>query len=814
MSTLLQDLRYGLRMLRRNPGFTLVAVLTLALGIGANTAIFSVMDAMLLRALPVRNPQELVEFIRVHPDGAMMTNLPYAVYEHLRENTSVLSGVFAFASDTRVFHAGAGSEPSLVHEVSGSFFSTLGVPALLGRAIDPNDDRPGAASQVVVLSYPFWSRHLGRDPSVIGTTARVNGVPYTVIGVMGPSFFGVDASQLPEMWVPLASDRTPGQVWVLGRLKPGTSIPQARAQLDPLFQQALESFRDEMTQWSAHDREAFLGQKLLVKRATTGTSGLRWRYWEYSSTLKILLGMTGLVLLISCANLASLLTARSAVRSREIGIRLAVGAGTSRILRQLLTENLLLAVLGGVGGLLVAAWGHELLLAFLVGNLQGASLNFRLDERVLGFSLVVSILTGLLSGVLPALGAVRRDLVPAIQKASELRGPTRLPLARKLLIFQVALALTLLIGAALFVRTLRNLATRDLGLARENLVLMTVDPSPSKAARDRQAFWGQLTERLAALPGVRSVSLAGDAVFGSGGWNETIWVRQADGGEHYAQVADNVVGPGFFETVGIPLLAGREFGKQDRENTPRVAVVNRAFARKFFNDENPIGKRFGDQGPGSSSLIEIVGVTADAKYGNVREELRPMFYRPLFQNFEKRPYQVHVRTAGNPAAVIEGIRREIQSMDQDISVYNVRTIDEVVHRLLQHDRMFAVLASAFGLLALVLTSIGIYGVVAYQVARRTAEIGLRMALGAERHDVLWLTLRESLILVAIGIALGVPAAWGATRFISGILYGLTPHDPATMLGAAFLVLGIAALAAYLPARRAARVDPMAALRYE
>lgn len=313
--SVIADCRYGMRQLRRNPSFTAVAILTAALGIGANTAIFSVMDAMLLRALPVKNPKELVEFVRLHPNGSMMTNLPYAVFEHLQSNTSALSGVFAFTSDTRVLRAGNVSERSFVHEVSGSFFSTLGVPALLGRAIDPKDDRPESANEVAVLSYAFWSRHFGRDPSVVGTKVRVNGLPYTVIGVMGPSFFGVDPSQHPEMWVPLASDPNPNEVWVLGRLKPGISVPQAQAQLEPLFHQSLESLQGEMTRWSAHDREAFLAQKLLLNRAASGTSGLRWEYWEYSFTLKILLGMTGLVLLISCGNLASLLAVRSVGRS-------------------------------------------------------------------------------------------------------------------------------------------------------------------------------------------------------------------------------------------------------------------------------------------------------------------------------------------------------------------------------------------------------------------------------------------------------------------------------------------------------------------
>jgi predicted permease len=804
-----RDVSYTVRTLRRRPIFAVVAVLTLALGIGANTAMFSVMDVMLLRALPVKNPQELVEFVRWHPDGSMMTNLPYAVFEHLRENTSVLSGIFAFTADTRVLRGGGASERFTLHEVSGGFFSTLGVNPLLGRAIDPNDVGPNAQGQVAVLSYPFWSRRFGRDPAVVGATVYLNGAPCTVIGVMPAGFFGVDRSQFPDMWVPLPTEPA-YEVWVLGRLKPGVSIPHARAQLEPLFQRALESMRDRIKRWPAHDREAFLAQKLLVNPATTGTSGLRWEYWEYSYTLKILLGMTGLVLLIACVNLANLLMARSAARAQEIGVRMAIGAGRRRILCQLLTENLVLALLGGVVGLLVAAGGHRLLVTFLVGNLERASLGFRLDGRLLAFGLAVSILTGLLSGVLPALRAAREGFLPAMHGASQLGGATRLPFARKLLAAQVALSLMLLIGAGLCVRSLRNLATTDLGLSRQNLVLMTVDPSLSAAIRNRREFWIQLTERLAALPGVRSVSLAGDAVFGSGGWNQTIWIRQPDGSEHDAGVAMNIVGPGFFETVGIPLLAGREFGWQDQEKSPPVAVVNRAFARRYFADENPLGKRFRN----SRTQFEIVGVIGDAKYGDVREQPRPMFYLPLFQYLQERPYQVHVRTAGDPAAPIAAMRREIQTMDQDISIDRVRTIKEVIHDLLQHDRMFALLASAFGLLALLLTSIGIYGVVAYQVARRTGEIGMRMALGAQRADVLWMVMRETLLVLVAGAALGLPAAVAVARVLRNLLFALAPSDPASIVTAAATLAVAGALAGFLPARRAASLSPMDALRHE
>ena len=791
-------------------GLPAVAVITLALGIGANTAIFSVTNVMLLNALPVRSPQELVEFVRWDPRGAFMTNLPPAVFEYLRRDTSVLSGIFAFTSDSRVLRSSSGSEPLLVHEVSGAFFPTLGVRPLLGRAIDFGDARPDVDHRVVVLSYSFWSSHFGSDPSAVGTVVRVDGEPYTVIGVMPRDFFGVDRSQTPQMWVPFPRGPIGSQVWVLGRLRPGVSIPQARARLEPLFEGALESMRSDWKDSPEHDRDAFLGEKLLVNNATTGTSGLRWNYWEYSNTLKILIGMTGVVLLIACVNLANLLMARSAARSHEIGIRLAVGAGRGRILRQLLTENMLLALIGGAIGLLVAAWGHRILVAFLVGRLEGVSLSFRLDAHILWFSFAVSILVGLLFGALPALRAARGNVGPAIQ----VRGATRLPIARRLLVAQVALSLMLLIGAGLFARSLRNLGATDLGLARENLFLMTVDPSPSKSVTDKKNFWMQLTARLAVLPGVRSVSLAGDAVFGNGGWNETIWIRQPDGAEQDAQVAFNVVGPGFFGTVGIPLLAGREFGAQDQPNSLPVAVVNRAFAQKFFNGKNPIGERFGNAGHGSSGKIEVVGVIENAKYGGLRDQPTPMFYLPLFQHLEDRSYEVHVRVAGDLPAVIAGVRREIQNMDPDISVYPARTIPEVIRRMLQHDRMFAVLAGAFGLLALLLTSIGIYGLVAYQVVRRTNEIGIRIALGAQRRDILWIVVRETLLLMAVGVGIGLPAAVAAGRALRSILFALQPSDPVTITWAAVVLVGVGAFAAFLPARRATNVDPMEALRYE
>jgi len=810
MSGLLQDVRYGWRRLRRSPGFAAVAVITLALGIGANTAIFSVMNVMLLEALPVQNPQELVEFVRADPRGSLMTNLPPTIFEHLRSDSSALSGIFAFTSDSRLLHSTSRSEPIAVHEVSGGFFPTLGVSPLLGRAIDFGDERGEVDHQVVVLSYAFWSSHFGRESAAVGATIRIDGALCTIIGVMPPAFFGVDRSQVPQMWVPFPEGPIRSDVWALGRLRPGVSIAQARTRLEPLFDAALVSMKGELKDWSQPDRDAFLAERLVVNSAITGTSGLRWEYWNYSNTLRILVGMTGIVLLIACVNVANLLMARSAARAQEIGIRLAIGAGRGRIIRQLLTENMLLALVGGTIGLLVAPWGHRVLVAFLVGRLEGLSLSFRLDPHILWFSFAAAILAGLLSGALPALRGVHGNVGPAIQ----VRGATRLPVARRLLVSQVALSLMLLVGAGLFVRSLRNLATTDLGLARQNLFLISVDPSPSKSAIDKKKFWEQLTARLAILPGVRSVSLAGDAVFGNGGWNETIWTLQPDDSEHNAQVPYNVVGPGFFGTVGIPLLAGREFGVQDQPNSPLAAVVNRAFVEKFFQGENPIGKRFGDAGSGSSGKIEIVGMIGDAKYEGLREPPEPMFYLPLFQHLENRSYQVHVRTVDDAPAVIAAVRREIQRVDPDISVYPARTIPEVIEGLLQHDRMFAVLAGAFGLLALMLTSVGIYGLAACQVARRTNEIGIRIALGARRRDILWIVLSETLLLMTIGVGIGLPVVIASGGAVRSILYGLPPSDPVTIASSVAILVGVGAFAAFLPARRAAKVDPMVALRSE
>lgn len=580
-----------------------------------------------------------------------------------------------------------------------------------------------------------------------------------------------------------------------------------------MFQQALESLRDNFKLSPEREIKAFFSQRLLVNRAREGAPSMRWAYWDDSSTLKILIGLTGLVLLIACANLANLLMARSATRSREIGIRLAIGAGRWRLVRQLMTESLLLSSAGGALGLLVAAWGHRLVLGFLVRDPLSVAVDFRMDYRLLAFGFALSVATGLLFGLMPAIRATRADMSGFISGASRQAGPLNMPLAKGLLVVQIGLSVVLLIGAGLFARSLRNLGVADLGLARENLLLMDVRPTGT-TPQARQQFWVELTRRVSALAGVRSMALAGDAVFGNGRWIQTVWIERPGQPSEDAKVADNVVSPGFFATAGIPTLVGREFAGQDRENTPLVAVVNQTFARRFFGNENPIGKRFGDRGQASSGRYEIVGVVGDAKYGSVREQARPMIFHPLLQEPPMPASVLHLRAMSEPAVLAPSIRREIQAVDGEALISDIRTVPQIIRGQVRRDRMFATLASFFALLALALGAIGIYGMLAYRVAHRTAEIGVRMALGAQKRDVLWLILRETLLLLLVGATLGVPAALGAARLIKSTLFGLAPSDPLTIASATIVLFAAGLVAGLLPARRAASIDPTLALRSE
>ncbi|HVP00099.1 MAG TPA: ABC transporter permease [Bryobacteraceae bacterium] len=793
---MLRDVWFAIRMLARSPGFAAIAILSMALSIGAGTALFSLTDAMLLRALPVAHPEDLVEFVSAAPTS-MFTNLPHEFFEVLRGDHTVLSAVFALQGSDLALRAGDSSEQARIHAVSGSYFPALGVPPLLGRAIGPGDDQRGAANHVVVISDAFWSRQFGRDPSILGSGICLSGERYTIAGIMPPGFIGVDRGNVPDLWIPLAADPHPGDLWILGRLRPGVSVAQARAQLEPLFHRVLEQQRG-LESWPERQRKEFLSQRLLLNRAADGTSTLRWTYWDYSGTLKIPIGLTALVILIACANLANLLTARSASRSKEIGIRLALGAGRGRLVRQLMTENLLLGLAGGVAGVVIASWGHRLMLGFLAED--EIALHYRLDLRVLGFALALSLATAVLFGLTPAIRAT------AIVR----RGTSNLPVAKAALALQIGFSLVLLTGAGLFARSLSNLGSADLGLARDNLLLVDVG-SPRKPPQARQEFWQALLSRVSALPGVQSASLAGNAAFGNGGWNQVVWLNRSEGQLLDAKVSMNLVSPGFFATVGIPLVAGREFGDQDHPGSPGVVIVNRTFAQRFFPNQNPIGKRFSDSNR-DAQRYEIVAVVEDAKYGSIRERIEPMAYYPLWQKLEGNSYVLHVRTAIPPAAAMSSVRRQVLAMDSETTIGAARTLPQVVREQSRQDRMFATLATFFALLALVLSAIGIYGIVAFGVTRRTAEIGIRMALGAKRRDVLWLIQRETLLLLAAGAMLGVPAALAAARLLRSRLFGLAPSDPLTFVCATLTLLIIGSAAGFFPARRAASVDPALAIK--
>jgi predicted permease len=648
-----------------------------------------------------------------------------------------------------------------------------------------------------VLSYRFWKRRFGLDPAVLGRTVYVDQTAVTVAGVTPREFFGVDAygDVYPDLWLPIPSGERFSMVWIFGRLKPGVPLSRARAELGPATAEFQDLRRDRMKLWPASERAAFLAEKFDLRPLSKGIESLRMRF---SEPLRILAALSGLLLLIACANVANLLLARSAARSREIALRRAVGAGRGRLLRQLLTESVLLASLSGSLGLGFAFWAHRLLLAFLLSDPAAAvPLDLAFNYRLLAFAAAMSFATGVLFGIAPALSATS----PRLHRRRGMMKP--------LMTLQVAASLLLVVTAGLFVRSLENLQARDPGFERERLLLMTIEAPKSHPIPQRD-----LIDRIAAVPGVSSAALAANTVFG-GGWVKTVRVDgYNDQPSENLNAAFNIVGPNFFATSRIPLLIGREFTPSDRDGAPLVAMVNEAFAKKYFPNGNPLAGRYG--GPASGRKYEIIGVVADSRAGSLRASEIPTVYEPLLQpgGWQPQALNLHVRTAANPAALAESIRREALAVDEDLTVYNVRTIAQELGDSLRRDRMFAALSSFFGLTALLLASVGLYGMLAYAVARRTKEISIRMALGAPRRRILWMVLRQTLLVVAAGSAIGVPAALSATGALKSVLFGLSPTDPATFAAAVAMLAAVAAIAGYLPARRATKVDPMEALRYE
>ncbi len=843
IADLWQDLRFGARMLRKQPRFTLIALLILSLGIGANTAVFSVINALMLKILPVANPQQLVFFTIAGAQGSS-ENFPYPFYEQFRDRTSACSGVIASGGADRmrmrVSEAGKSVVPEavLAEKVSGNFFSTLGVQPVAGRLLTADDDKQGNPQAAVVISYGFWQRRFGMDPVVVGRQITLNDAPFTIVGVAPPGFFRFVVDRRPDLWWPLQmlpqvepgnrDLRNQGSWWLrlMARRKPGVSLEQARAEMDTIFQPLLaEMAAARAAKWTPTVRRNFLERRIELQ---PGSVGWTWLRKSFSQPLQILMAVVALVLLLACANLANLLLARGAVRQKEIAVRLALGAGRMRLIRQLLMESVLLALAGGALGILFAYWGARALLTYLPQQVV-AGLNVSPDSQALGFTMAVSLLTGVMFGLAPAWRATRFDLIAALkeQAGGAIAGRSGLALNKLLVIAQVALSLFLLIGAGLFVRTLQNLKSLDTGFDRENTLLFDLDPGKEYNRAQRIQLYKRLVERLEALPGARSASLSSRSLLGGGHYEQGVAV------EGYAPQPDEnmfcyglYVGPKFFATMGISLLAGRDFGSQDEQPfeapasqseeaaAPRVAVINQTMAQYFFPNQNPVGRRFYLGKEAKGRPVEIIGVVEDAKYETLREKTPRTFYLPYFQQSDVGSMTFALRAGGNPASFATSIQGLTQELAPSLQALNPRTMNDVVDASLARERFLAQLAGFFSLLALLLACLGLYGVTSYTVTRRTNEIGIRMALGATVRAIVQLVMREVMLLVVLGVGIGLTAALATTRYVSSLLFGLTPTDPLTITLAILLLIGVAALAGFLPVRRASRVDPMAALRTE
>jgi len=841
IADLWQDLRFGARMLTKQRGFTLIAVLSLALGIGANTAIFSLINALMLRMLPVKDAQELVLFKvtspSMQPSGGFNSNYP--LYEMYRDRNQSFSGIATGANVGRArFLVNApGAEPESVQQqrVSGNFFSVLSVNPVAGRMLTEADDNSANTQPGAVISYEYWQRRFGADPNVVGRQVTVNRTSLTIVGVAPPGFFGFEIGTKPELWWPIKVTNDPNlgreHSWwirVIGRLRPGVTLAQAQADAELIFQQQLNDVAARSTNWTPTQRRNHFERRLTLEAGGSGYTGLRH---QFRQPLFILMATVGLVLLIACVNVANLLLARAATRRKEIAVRLALGAGRFRLLRQLLTESVLLSLLGGAAGLLFARVCLRALVTYLPQQAQ-TGLDVAPDARVFAFTLLVSVLTGVLFGLVPAWQATRLNLTASLkdQTGGSTSG-SRLRLNKSLVVTQVALSLFLLIGAGLFVRSLRNLQSLDVGMSYDNIVQFSVDLGGGYDSQKRSDFYQQLLPRLEKLPGVQSATLLYFSLLGGGGISLNVAVPG------YAAAPDEnvscnvmAVGPRFFETMKMPIIAGRDFGPQDERpvptnkstsapgpmsnanEPPQAVVINQAMARYFFGKENPVGKRFSLKGNGQP--YEIIGVTQDAKYLNLREQPPRTYYPYYFQLPERENMTLQFRTgnaAVNYAATLRQLMRELNPQAQ---VVDVQMMNDVVNDSLVQERFLAQLGSAFSVIALLLACIGLYGVMSYAVARRTNEIGIRMALGAKPLDVARLVLGEVLLLVMLGIGIGLTAALATTRYVSSLLFELTPNDPLTITVATLLMIGVAVLAGYLPARRAARVDPLVALRSE
>jgi predicted permease len=836
---LAQDIHYGLRTIAANKTFSAMAILSLALGIGANTAIFSFMDSILMRSLPVPDPQSLVMLSwrtprrEMHgtnrhansfndPRGGFIGGFfAYPAFELFRRSNSVFSTVFGYqgAGDLNLTFRGH-AELARTEYVSADYFRGLGVPPAAGRLIAADDDRAGAAS-VAVVSFALSQRRFGGPENAPGQSILVNNLPFTVIGVAPPEFFGADPNRPPDIYVPMHANLIvearefsaesyldPMYDWVvpMARLRPGVSAIQAQAALDGPF--------SEWARSADPKRRTEDVPKLVVREGSGGLDGLRRRY---SKPLYILLTLVGLILSIACANIANLLLARAAARKREIALRLSLGAGRLRIIRQLLTESVLLAGLGGALGVAFALWGIRFLTLLLANGQENFTLRAELNWHVLAVVAGLSLLTGVLFGLAPALQSTRMDFMPALKESrtGEARGHgfRRFGLSRILMVSQISVTLLILVAAGLFVRTLSNLASIPLGFNRENVLTFQLNARQA-GYRDPEivAFYSDLRRQFSAIPGVRAASLSNHTLIGTGTSGTGISVS---GGERQDS-SILTVGTDFFTTMQIPILMGRDIDERDRHASPMVAVVNEAFARRGCGDRNPLGQHLAWEYRGLKLEVEIVGVSANTLYGDLKGKVPPTVYLPFTQGgwgpVQGMAYEL--RTTGNPLNYVHAVRDLVQRADQRLPLSNVKSQSAWIDQAINQEITFARLCTAFAILALAIACVGLYGAMSYKVARRTGEIGIRMALGAQRGRVVWMVLREVVLLAAVALAISLPAAMAASKLVESFLFEMKPNDPLALTGSVATLLAAAILAGYLPARNASRIDPMIALRHE
>jgi len=849
---MLHDLKHAFRMLMRTKGWTIVVLLSLAIGIGATTALFTAVNGLLLQTMTVRNPDEIVllkwtgknDMVRSSSDYGFSapekgenarSTFSYAIYQQLKSANQTLTDLIAGTSLESVnFASNGSSEIATAFGVSGNYFKMLGVSPIVGRTIEESDEQASAES-VAMLSYPFWQKRFGGDQSIVGKSVRFNNVPVTIVGVLPPSFIGIQrlAETPRDVWVPLVmesrfvnvtnffappsatppkprlNEPTNWYIQVTGRLKPGATIAQVKGNLKGPFEDAartgmqtfMANLSDAERKLSRNaERKTSAVPELLVRPGARGIYDLDRTSSRSASVLGVIVV---LLLLIVCANVANLLLSRAAARHREVSVRLSMGASRKRLLRQLLTESLLLSGTGGALGVVIGYWSKQLL---PFGH------DTQIDVQVLAFVAGISMLTGITFGLIPALRATKVDLASAMKENSRNVATSRTWLSKGLLITQVAVSIVLLIGAGLFVRTLQNLRSVDVGFTSSNVLMFRINPALNRYEADRiTQLYERIKTELEALPGVRNVSFTRTALL-SGSTSTTGMYRQGATGEK--DVKDFYimnVSPKFFETMKIPILAGRDFDARDVEKPTASVIINETAAKKHFANEDPIGQRIGNS-PEESAQSEIVGIIRDTKYDSVRDAAPPTIYTAIRPG--TRSIMVMVRTAGEPAMMTETVRAALQRVDADVPMTGITTQSEQVDQRFAQERLFALAYSLFGALALLLACIGLFGLMSYSVSRRTNEIGIRMALGAQRGSVVGMVLRESMLMVAIGVVIGLAGALAGGRFIESVLYGLSTTDTWTISAAIGATVLVSLAAGYLPARRASRVDPMVALRYE